>query len=66
MISLVKVLPFEECEDCQCFEPNFRSSKLFGDDKCIVNEIEVRCSSSQICREIREQMKKEAKQDGAE
>ena len=67
MIDLVKCLPYEDCETCACFEPNFRSSKLFGDEKCLVNEIEVHCRSAQICREIRRQMKeKEAKKDGAE
>lgn len=58
MIDLVKCLPYEDCETCKCFEPNFRSSKLFGDEKCLVNEIEVHCSSAPICREIRRQMKK--------
>lgn len=67
MIDIVKDLPFEDCETCECFEPNFRSNKLFGDEKCLVNEIIVNCSSSPICREIRRQMKKkEEKQDGTE
>ena len=66
MIDLIKVLPFEDCERCQCFEPNFRSNKLFGDDECLVNEIEVHCSSAPICREIRKHIKKEEKTDAAE
>ena len=66
MIDLVKSLPFEDCEDCQCFEPNFRSSKMFGDDKCLVNEIEVHCSSAPICREIRKHLKREAENNGTD
>ena len=39
---------------------------MFGDEKCLVNEIEIHCSSSPICREIREHLKKEADQNGAD
>ena len=59
MIDLVKCLPFDDCETCECFEPNFRHSKLYGDSNCLVNEIEIHCSSSPICREIRKHLKTE-------
>ena len=66
MVELVKCLPFADCEDCECFEPNFRSNKLYGNENCLVTEIEVHCSSSPICREIRRHMKKEAENNGAD
>ena len=67
MIDLIKDLPFEDCETCDCFEPNFSTSKLFGDYKCLVHEILVSCHSSPICREIRRHMEeKEDKKDAAE
>ena len=67
MIDIVKDLPFEECETCQLFEPSFQSNKMFADNECVINEIEVHCSSSPVCREIRRQLKlKEGKPYGAD
>ena len=62
MIDIVKDLPFEDCEICQLFEPEFEQTKMFGDDVCLVNEITVTCGRYKICREIRRQL--ESKKEG--
>ena len=62
MIDIVKDLPYEDCEICQVFEPEFDQTKMFGDNVCLVNEITVICGKFKICREIRRHLasKKEA------
>ena len=68
MIDIVKDLPFEDCEICQVFEPSTNQTRMFGDDKCLVNEITVTCSRYGICREIRRHIEsnKEEQTDAAE
>ena len=53
MIDITKDLPFEDCEICQVFEPQLDQTKMFGDEKCLVNDITVTCGNYKICREIR-------------
>ena len=68
MIDIVKDLPFEDCEICQVFEPSIDQTKMFGDFKCLVNEITVTCNNYKICREVRRHLgsKKEEQTDAAE
>ena len=68
MIEIVKDLPFEDCEICQVFDPEIDQTKMFGDYKCLVNDITITCSRYKVCREIRRHLEsnKEEKQDGAE
>ena len=68
MIDLVKALPYQDCENCQMFEPTIDHNRMFGDHVCLVNEITITCSRYGICREVRRHLesKKEEKQDGAE
>ena len=68
MIEIVKNLPFEDCEICQVFDPEIDQTKMFGDFKCLVNDITITCSRHKVCREIRRHLEsnKEAENNGAD
>ena len=53
MIELLKDLPFDDCEECECFEPTFHTSKMFADFKCVVKNIAVGCENTKLCKELR-------------
>ena len=68
MIEIVKDLPFEDCEICQVFDPEIDQTKMFGDFKCLVNDITITCSRYNVCREIRRHLEnnKEEQTDAAD
>ena len=67
MIDVRKDFPFEDCEICQVFEPDVEHNRMFGDSKCLVDEVIITCSRYKICREIRRHIdSKEAEQNGAD
>ena len=66
MIDIVKDLPFEDCEHCECIEPEVSVNKLYGDFSLLCHEIEVYCANAKLCGKIREHLKKEAETNGAD
>lgn len=68
MIEIVKDLPFEDCEICQVFEPCTDQTRMFAEDRCVVNEITITCSRYKICREVRRHIDsvKEAQKNGTD
>lgn len=62
MICIEKDLPFEDCENCQVFEPDIDQTRMFGDAVCLINEITITCSRYKVCKEIRRHL--ESKKEG--
>ena len=66
MIEIEKDFPFEECENCKCFDPDLRITKIYGDFTLINHTLQIVCGKCDVCREIRDQINREAENNGAD